>query len=274
VANLEEKINQAIADFNDIEKAIEESGVDVPYDTDTSQYGALIREGVVPKAYEAGQKAEYDKFWDNFQDYGNRTNYTNAFRGGYGFNNQNLYPKYDICLVGSVTYMFYGWSGYSENVRKINFKERMTECGVVLDTSQATNLSYTFAYFYASELPTIDLIGLKETSTLIFGDNYEYLKSIEKIIISETTPISTSWFRSDTGLENLTIEGTIGQNGFNVQWSTKLTHDSLMSIINALADKSADTSGTTWKVTLGTTNIAKLTQEECDIASNKGWYLE
>lgn len=44
MANLEEKINQAIADFDDIEKAIEESGVDVPYDTDTSQYGDLIRQ--------------------------------------------------------------------------------------------------------------------------------------------------------------------------------------------------------------------------------------
>lgn len=41
--SLEENINQAIADFDDIESAIKEQGVDVPYDTDTSQYGDLIR---------------------------------------------------------------------------------------------------------------------------------------------------------------------------------------------------------------------------------------
>lgn len=43
MATLEENINQAIADFDDIESAIEEQGVDVPAGTDTSEYGNLIR---------------------------------------------------------------------------------------------------------------------------------------------------------------------------------------------------------------------------------------
>lgn len=40
----EEVINQAISDFDDIEKAIEEMGVDVPYGTDTKEYGDIIRQ--------------------------------------------------------------------------------------------------------------------------------------------------------------------------------------------------------------------------------------
>lgn len=44
MATLEDNINQAIADFDDIEAAIEEQGVDVPYGTDTSEYGNLIRQ--------------------------------------------------------------------------------------------------------------------------------------------------------------------------------------------------------------------------------------
>ena len=40
---LEENIAQAISDFDDIEAAIEEKGVNVPSGTDTSQYGNLIR---------------------------------------------------------------------------------------------------------------------------------------------------------------------------------------------------------------------------------------
>jgi hypothetical protein len=67
------------------------------------------------------------------------------------------------------------------------------------------------------------------------------------------------------------MDGAIGQNGFDVHWSTKLTHDSLMSIINHLSDKSSDTSGTTWTITLGTENIAKLTDDEIAIAEAKGW---
>lgn len=80
-------------------------------------------------------------------------------------------------------------------------------------------------------------------------------------------------FQGCENLENLTILETIKTNEFNVQWSTKLTHDSLMSILNALEDKSADTSGTVWTVTLGEINIAKLTDAEQEIANNKGWEL-
>lgn len=43
MATLAENINRAISDFDDIEAAIEEKGVDVPEGTDTSEYGDLIR---------------------------------------------------------------------------------------------------------------------------------------------------------------------------------------------------------------------------------------
>lgn len=46
MATLKSNIKQAIADFDDIEKAIEESGIDVPYDTNTSEYGNLVRQAV------------------------------------------------------------------------------------------------------------------------------------------------------------------------------------------------------------------------------------
>lgn len=40
----EQILLQAISDFDSIETAIEECGVDVPYDTDTSEYGNKVRE--------------------------------------------------------------------------------------------------------------------------------------------------------------------------------------------------------------------------------------
>lgn len=39
-----EVLQQAISDFDTIENAIEECGVDVPYDTDTSEYGNKVKE--------------------------------------------------------------------------------------------------------------------------------------------------------------------------------------------------------------------------------------
>ena len=222
-------------------------------------------EVIADEVYEKGKKDEYDKFWDNFQNYGKRTNYSYAFQG-HGFNNQNFYPKYDIRPVDAYALnLFYAWSVITDiSLRNINLKERLEECGVVLDTSQATNLTSAFAYFYSSELPTIDLTGLTNASSMIFSDNYDYLKSIEKIIISETTPISTSWFRSDTGLENLIVEGTIAQNNFNVKDCTKLSGASIVSIIEALSDT---TSGLT--VTLSQTAVDNMA---FPIVGNKGTY--
>ena len=49
---------------------------------------------------------------------------------------------------------------------------------------------------------------------------------------------------------------------------TKLTHDSLMVVINGL-----QTVTTTQKLTLGTVNLAKLTDEEKKVATDKGWTL-
>jgi surface protein len=52
------------------------------------------------------------------------------------------------------------------------------------------------------------------------------------------------------------------------QYCTALSHDSLMSIINNLIAVS-----TTKVLELGATNLAKLSDEEIAIATNKGWTL-
>ena len=44
MAKLKQTVTQAIADFDGIETAIEECGIDVPYDTNTSEYGNLVKE--------------------------------------------------------------------------------------------------------------------------------------------------------------------------------------------------------------------------------------
>ena len=55
---------------------------------------------------------------------------------------------------------------------------------------------------------------------------------------------------------------------FNLLSSTELTHDSLMVIINGL-----QTVTETQTLTLGSTNLAKLTDAEKKVATDKGWTL-
>ena len=54
----------------------------------------------------------------------------------------------------------------------------------------------------------------------------------------------------------------------SLSYSPKLTHDSLMVVINGL-----QTVTTTQTLTLGSTNLAKLTDDEKKVATDKGWTL-
>ena len=58
------------------------------------------------------------------------------------------------------------------------------------------------------------------------------------------------------------------KTSFTFSDCTKLTHDSLMVVINGL-----QTVTTTQKLILGATNLAKLTDAEKKVATDKGWTL-
>lgn len=190
-------------------------------------------------------KSWYDDFWDDFQDEGKRVNYARGFSGT-GFTFSNFYPKYNITAQGSAIQMFYGWSTKSSHVG--NLEQRLIDRGVVLDTSEATDMTQAFAYGRMSHLPLISLKKCTATTSTsnAFAYCYQYLKSV-KIEVSKDTKF-VNMFLSTNGIEHLSVTGVIGQNGFDVHWSTKLSADSLKSIIDAL---STTTTGLT--ITLPTT---------------------
>lgn len=227
--------------------------------------------GDTTAAFEAGKKAERDVFWEVFQKGGARTNYYQAFAYGI-FSLTTFYPKYDMMLEGDGSLLFYAWE--TEDSRG-SLKQRLEECGVKLDTSKCTSLYNAFAYTQLTELPTIDLSGIAVSNGThgTFSNSWGKTHTIEKIIVAETTPFRSTTFEYAQGLINVIFEGVIGQNGLYLQWSTKLSHESLMSILNCLQDKSNDTSGTEWVVTIGSENYAKLTEDELTIAYNKGWNI-
>lgn len=78
----------------------------------------------------------------------------------------------------------------------------------------------------------------------------------------------TNIFYNCTSLTNVTITGTIKikDNNFKVNASENLTVESMMSFINAFQD---NTGGTQYTVYFGPTNLAKLTDEQISVATNK-----
>lgn len=220
------------------------------------------------ESFELGKKAQYDEFWDTYQRNGKRKNYSNAFKY---WRPQNFYPKYDIRPTESMSEIFSNF-GAQEIIEQFDLEARLQECGVVLDCSKTTNLNSLFWSSSITRVGTIDTRNVSSMSTVF--SSCSYLKTIEKVILkNDGSQTFSSTFSYCALLENLTIEGLIGKNGFDMKNSPRLTHESLMSIINALQDKTG-TSGTTWTITLGSTNIAKLTQEELDIIETKGWQVK
>lgn len=209
------------------------------------------------KGFEDGAKSEYDRFWDNFQQNGTRTAYGYAFRA---WTEELFKPKYDITPAGYITGVF--------NTANIpDLKGILESRGVKLDTSKCTALLQWFQDSSVKYIPEIDARKSGNNNYLFYTSS---IITIDKLICSEATHFSSTTFNAKN-LESVIIEGTIGVNGFNVSYSPKLSYESLMSIINSLKDFSG--TGETRTCTLGATNLAKLTDAEKAIATEKGWTL-
>lgn len=207
----------------------------------------------MPKVFEAGKKSEYDGFWDVYQENGKRTNYNNAF-SGVGWTSATYKPKYPIKPTNAATM----------------YSNSRIDVHIDIDTSQCTTLQQLIQSSTIPSLGVIDARSTTESSALARTFQSGNLISVEKLILKDDgSQTFSNTFYGCSMLTHLVIEGTIGQNGLDLSRSIKLPHDNLMSIINSLQNK---TSGT-WTVTLGSTNLAKLTDAEKAIATQKGWTL-
>lgn len=217
----------------------------------------------VDEVYEAGKKAEYDAFWDEYQLNGARTVYSGCFSGP-AWKKTNFKPKYDIRPSDAINMFWNCW--VTEDL-----VELLSNLGVTLDFSNCKTVATAFAYCGLTRVGELDFRNATGGSSVFIGA-YK-LETIDKIILSEKTHIS-AWFNTVTTLKNITFEGVIAGNGLNLQWSPNLTYETLRSIINCLQDKSGDTSGTSWVVTVGSTNLAKLTADDLTEINLKGWYFK
>ena len=205
-----------------------------------------------------GMQTEYDRFWDLYQNNGNRTNYSYAF-GGIGWTTDTFKPKYNINATAS-------YEMFRSCALKLDLVELLDDLGITLDTSNCTSIGNMY---YQSNFTRIGEVSATANKSLanVFAATPN-LVTIDKFILkSDGTNTFSSVFNNSNALENITIEGVIG-NDFDIHWSP-LTHDSLMSIINHLQDKTG--ASTKPILTIGTTNYNKLTAEEIKIATDKGW---
>ena len=196
------------------------------------------------KVFESGKQAEYDRFWDTYQANGNRTDYSNAF-AGVGWTSEIFKPKHDIKPINA--YMM-----FRATQLNLDLVEHLEAMGVTLDFSQATNTQYLFNN---SQFTRIGIVDVRSSTNSRPLDNTfaqcTNLVTIDKIYLKTGTQGEcANTFSGCTALKNLSLEGEIKSNGFDIRYSTLLSKASITSIINAL---STTTSGLT--VTLSKTAV-------------------
>ena len=227
-----------------------------------------------PKVFEAGKQSEYDRFWDNFQQNGNRTNYNIAFGGQW--KPEIWKPKYPI-RPKSAYMMFF--SNMGEYLTIPDFVEYCRENNIIFDLSNVqSSCLYALAGLHTNHHGILDFrCNSDKTKTVNLGylfyshGSETGIKIIDEFMSSERTIYATNTFQNAIYLEEVKFSGVISSDNFNVSYCTKLTHESLMSIINTLYDYSG--TATTKTITLGAENLAKLTDAEKKTATDKGWSL-
>lgn len=174
-------------------------------------------------------------------------------------------PNIDTTHVTTMVNMFYGCNSLTEIP--------------LLNTSNVTTMNSMFArsgIMSIPELNTNKVTTVYNMFNMCFG-----LTSIPKLNFESIVNVSSFLSGANNvvtlgGFENLgkayltTTAANYTNYGLDLTSCSKLTHDSLMNVINNLYD--IKTKGCKeQRLQLGVTNLAKLTDEEKQIAIDKGW---
>ena len=194
--------------------------------------------GDYAQGFEEGKQAEYDAFWDAFQNF-SRYRWTNVFQGE-SWNDITFRPKYNITPIGTSDSLF-------RYAAITDLDGRLNECGVILDTSNATSLNNAFAESGFTTMPTLDIrkCTASNAANAMFAGCTK-LKSIRKLIVNESIIFSRTFVNCPL-LENIIFEGVIGQD-IDFTSCTKLREASIRSSITHLSDTASGKTLTLSKV--------------------------
>ena len=159
-----------------------------------------------------------------------------------------------------------GMKAFFDAGGKCGYSKNSTFEGIIAfaDTSNVTEMNQMFSF--SQELETVPLF---DTSKVI--DMNAMFSGCESLSIIPAFDVSNVMILNGVvnGCYNLTaIHFKNIADSLKISSSTKFTREALLEIIGNLK-----TVTTTHTLTMGATNLAKLTEEDKAIATNKGWTL-
>ena len=289
---LAENAAQAISDFKAIKNAMNTSGeadvfFNIPDGTPTSEYAKTITAAIPAygefkyqygeaMGYERGlgngKQAQREEFWNNFWSsfkHPTTSEYVlyGAFAGG-GWNADTFYPIYPYEQIVSAQRIHNMMYCFNRNAALDSPLIDLTEFCQHVDFSQCIETYCAFRDARACNI-TVDFSNVKDMQSCFDCGNGGKLENIT-LKVSEKCTNFGSTFHYCSSLSKLTFtEDSVIAANINLSYSSSLTHDSLMSIINALKDFSGTT--TTKILSLHAYAKARLTDAEIAIATQKGW---
>lgn len=230
----------------------------------------------VPKVYEAGELAgiKNESLWKSIQMYGSGYKPSCNYMF-YGFNTSAFYPKYDFKPTSAA------WFAREMKGDVIDLVERLAECGVSMDFSKCTDVTYAFYGCKFSRLPELDFRKAGATvQYLMFG---KYVETIDKLILKETGTSCVDTFGYASALKNIVVEGVIAaRTNVGCKGCKSLTLASAKSILMALEDVSGTDRAGLYTITLAPEVVALLEADGAtapngltwlEYVSAKGWLL-
>lgn len=171
---------------------------------------------------------------------------------------------YESVLTGEVT-EFVIPSGWTE-IRRGAFNACTKLTSVTL-SDNITIIGVT-AFNFCLSLESLNIPdGVIEIRDNAF---YGCTSLIDMTISNTVAKLGRSVFTNCSKLTNVTLGDGFNCNGLDLSPSTKYSVDTLVAMLTALADRTGQTAYT---LTLGTTNLAKLSDEQKAIATDKNWTL-
>ena len=239
------------------------------------------------------------------------TNMGAMFQGCSSLTSLDL-SSFDTTLVTNMGAMFSGCSSLTSldvshfNTSKVTSMGSMFKgCSSLVSppiTTFGNNINYSQMYYGCNSLTTIPTLTINGKCTLygLFAgrnnlpDTISFNWTTDEVVnvtemFKDSYPIPTSLYGVNLtscgetifgrfffggiaggtfgGFKNLTRTGILNRNK-NISNLPNITKESLLQLINCLCDN-----GDGLTLTLGTTNIAKLTEEEISSITSKGWTL-
>lgn len=195
------------------------------------------------KVYEAGKKSEYDEFWDEFQQNGNRVVYNSAF--GSCWNNKNFKPKYSI-KPNNAYMMFFNNMGAFIKLGECA-EDYFRNLGIELDFSNATNVTYALSTLHAKKFKKLDFSNATSMANLFYSHNVpnsDAVEEIDEFVSSEKTTYNDTTFSGATQLKKIIFSAdSVIATSINFS-ASPLSVESMKSIIGALKNyKGTDKEG-------------------------------